>query len=192
MSMNVIILAAGLSTRMGDGGNKLLMPIVGRPLLAWTLEHALEYTKSIWVVTGHMKTEMDAFLSSYPVHLIHNPDYGTGQESSIRAALSVVDGPLMILPGDLPLIRKADYEDCGRHLEGHLAARPFTREGAGHPVALSQDLVMMYRKDKSTRLRDLVRFNAHDFYQAGPNVRTDVDTKADLVKVTRMLEAKGN
>jgi CTP:molybdopterin cytidylyltransferase MocA len=39
--LHLLIVAAGSGRRMGAEGNKLLLPLQGRPLLAWTLESAL-------------------------------------------------------------------------------------------------------------------------------------------------------
>lgn len=41
MSVTVIVLGAGSGSRVGAGTNKVLLPLAGRPLLAWSLTHAL-------------------------------------------------------------------------------------------------------------------------------------------------------
>jgi 2-C-methyl-D-erythritol 4-phosphate cytidylyltransferase len=35
--VHLLIAAAGSGRRMGADGNKLLLPVAGRPVLAWTL-----------------------------------------------------------------------------------------------------------------------------------------------------------
>jgi 2-C-methyl-D-erythritol 4-phosphate cytidylyltransferase len=48
----VVLLAAGSGTRVGAAVNKVLLPLAGRPVLAWSLEHvaALRYVDRVVVV----------------------------------------------------------------------------------------------------------------------------------------------
>lgn len=48
-SLHLLIVAAGSGRRMGQGRNKLLIPLEGRPLLAWTLEAALASASIQWL-----------------------------------------------------------------------------------------------------------------------------------------------
>ena len=47
--MHLLIAAAGSGRRMGGGRNKLLMPLAGQPVLAWTLQAALKAEKISWI-----------------------------------------------------------------------------------------------------------------------------------------------
>lgn len=47
--MHLLIVAAGSGRRMGAAGNKLLLPLAGRPVLAWTLEAALACPQILWI-----------------------------------------------------------------------------------------------------------------------------------------------
>ncbi len=47
--MHLLIAAAGSGRRMGADGNKLLLPVAGRPVLAWTLEAALACPAIRWI-----------------------------------------------------------------------------------------------------------------------------------------------
>jgi len=47
--VHLLIAAAGSGRRMGAAGNKLLLPLAGRPLLAWTLEAALACGAIKWI-----------------------------------------------------------------------------------------------------------------------------------------------
>jgi 2-C-methyl-D-erythritol 4-phosphate cytidylyltransferase len=47
--VHLLIAAAGSGRRMGATGNKLLLPLAGRPLLAWTLEAALACDEIRWI-----------------------------------------------------------------------------------------------------------------------------------------------
>ena len=47
--MHLLIAAAGSGRRMGAAGNKLLLPLAGRPVLAWTLDAALACPEIGWI-----------------------------------------------------------------------------------------------------------------------------------------------
>ena len=47
--LHLLIVAAGSGRRMGAERNKLLLPLEGRPLLAWTLEAALASASIEWI-----------------------------------------------------------------------------------------------------------------------------------------------
>ena len=111
MSIKVVLLAAGLSKRMG-GINKLLTPVNGKPLILYSVENALSYSSSVYVVTGHEREKVENILSSYPVNIIYNQAYHEGQETSLTTALNAVDGPLIVMPSDMPFITKTDFERC--------------------------------------------------------------------------------
>jgi 2-C-methyl-D-erythritol 4-phosphate cytidylyltransferase len=47
--MHLLIAAAGTGRRMGGDGNKLLLEVAGRPVLAWTLDAALACPAIRWI-----------------------------------------------------------------------------------------------------------------------------------------------
>ena len=55
--MHLLIAAAGSGRRMGATRNKLLLPLSGQPVLAWTLEAALEAKSIHWI--GIIGQELD-------------------------------------------------------------------------------------------------------------------------------------
>ncbi len=106
-----VVLAAGLSRRMG-APNKLLLALGGEPLIARTVRTVLHTGfEQIVVVLGHQAEEVARALQPLGVAMVHNPDYASGQVSSVRAGLAVLRPPLdavMICLGDQPLLEVAD------------------------------------------------------------------------------------
>ena len=47
--MHLLIAAAGSGRRMGADCNKLLLPLLGRPVLAWTLDAAFAASDIRWI-----------------------------------------------------------------------------------------------------------------------------------------------
>ena len=55
--MHLLIAAAGSGRRMGADRNKLLLPLAGKPVIAWTLKAALAAERIQWI--GVVGQEID-------------------------------------------------------------------------------------------------------------------------------------
>lgn len=97
-SVPIAILAAGRSTRMGER-NKLLARFEGKPLVRLAAERALATgRKPVFLVTGHMAEAIEAAVAGLDVKTIHNPAFGAGLSSSIKAAVRAApDGSIGLL-----------------------------------------------------------------------------------------------
>ncbi|HUO03218.1 MAG TPA: molybdopterin-binding/glycosyltransferase family 2 protein, partial [Rhizomicrobium sp.] len=109
--IGAIILAAGNSSRMrasGQGVNKLLQTLGGKPMLRHVAEVALASAASdVVVVTGNEKAGVTKALHGLPVTFADNPDYSKGLSTSLISGLNILpedcDGALILL-GDMPAI----------------------------------------------------------------------------------------
>ena len=111
-----IILAAGSSSRMGEGRHKLLLPLAGRPVLAYVIEAALaSQALPIIVVLGHQASDVRAQIAPYVtqpgVIIVENPGYMQGMSTSMRVGLESLMsrdipkvGSALIMLGDQPFI----------------------------------------------------------------------------------------
>ncbi len=103
--MYLLIPAAGMGKRMGSDRNKLLLTLLGKPLLAWTLL-AAEASQSIeWIgIMGQTYdfAEFEAILSTLtltkPVHLIQGGD--TRQASVFNGLKALPDSAQSVLIHD--------------------------------------------------------------------------------------------
>jgi molybdenum cofactor cytidylyltransferase len=141
----VIVLAAGLSRRMG-GANKLLLPFAGKTLLEATLDRVLAAgIGETLVVLGHDADRVQALLAPYAVRTAVNPDFTGGMTTSIqagiRAASPAAEG-FMICLADMPLIEPAIYCELAAVFSREQAREPRTivqpvyRTTPGNPVVL--------------------------------------------------------
>lgn len=101
-----IILAAGQSSRMGQ--HKLLLPLLGKPLLLHAVASAsAARCDDVLVVIGYRAEAVRQLLSDQPVRVVENPDFAQGQSTSVRAgiaALTPQTEAALILLGDQPLV----------------------------------------------------------------------------------------
>ncbi|MEI9812016.1 MAG: NTP transferase domain-containing protein [Acidobacteriota bacterium] len=108
MKTTVVILAAGLGTRMRSKQAKVLHRAGGLPLV----EHVVRAAKAvaeparIVVVTGYQAEAVEASLASYGVAFARQTEQkGTGHALLQAASLAATeDGELMVLLGDAPLL----------------------------------------------------------------------------------------
>jgi len=118
--ITVVILAAGLGTRMKSRQAKVLHRAGGRHLVEHVLRTALALTppERIFVVVGYQGAKVRAAIQTPGIGFIEQTEQrGTGHAVMAGAAvLSRLDGPLVILYGDCPLVRVET-------LEGLIAAR---------------------------------------------------------------------
>ena len=128
----MLIAAAGSGRRMGASGNKLLLPLAGRPVLAWTLEAALACPEIVWIGLVGQAVDAEAIAAivaaaqpQRPVRWILGGD--TRQESVSRglAALPPAAEAVLIHDGARCLVGSDLLGRCARELRQAIA------EGAG-------------------------------------------------------------
>jgi bifunctional UDP-N-acetylglucosamine pyrophosphorylase / glucosamine-1-phosphate N-acetyltransferase len=104
----VVILAAGVGSRMRSTLPKVLHRVGGLSLLEAVLRTARTLSPSrIVVVLGPARAQIEPILSGQDVTIaVQDPPRGTGD--AVRCALPALsdgDGPVVILSGDVPLVR---------------------------------------------------------------------------------------
>ncbi|MGN0905908.1 MAG: NTP transferase domain-containing protein [Bullifex sp.] len=181
--MRIGLLAAGLSKRM-KGTNKLLELLDGKTILEHSVENALSFTDMVTVITGHDSERTERILSRYPVTVIRNPDYEKGQETSLRLLLANVKADILVAPADMPFLTADDYRTAEEKLKGFYSARPFHEKSAGHPVALSEELVKLVPGTEK-RIRDLIKELPHCFYEGRAETILDIDTPEMLEELRK-------
>lgn len=113
--MEVVILAAGKGTRMNSSSPKVLHGIGGRPMLSHVISTALELKPDkIHIVVGfgadQVATTIEDEFPDVPVNWVtQSEQLGTGH--ALQQALPDIntnadDNPVLVLFGDVPLIRK--------------------------------------------------------------------------------------
>src|SRR5678816_54860 len=123
--LNVLVMAAGLGTRMKSNRAKVLHELGGRPLIAHVVRTAqLLGPKTILVVVGHQAEEVEkavlAEVGQLGSFAVQAQQRGTGDAvESARQQLENSDSLVLLLSGDVPLIRAETLEKL---IEHHRAA----------------------------------------------------------------------
>jgi molybdenum cofactor cytidylyltransferase len=158
--LSVIVLAAGLSNRMGDK-NKLLLPFQGKTILETTIYNILEADiGDVIVVVGHEAEKVKNVLENYPlpkesgctISIVHNFDYQKGMTTSIQTGICAPqpqrgDGEnqntegYMICLSDMVLIEPYEYQLLAQQFllstDEKVIIQPVFKEKRGNPVIFS-------------------------------------------------------
>jgi len=198
--IHVILLAAGLSRRMGEA-NKLLLDINGTPMVRHMAELYVSLFASLTIVTGYEADKIKAALSGLNDSFVHNQKFETGQQSSIRSGLSAIP-----LKGEGVLIALADQpylteDDIRNYAEAFLASSrdkifiPYFEDERGNPVIFP---VSILKKMKAIgdpiNYRKFVDENPHltTKYQAPTrHFVEDIDTQDDLNRLSVNIDNLG-
>ena len=161
----IVILAAGKGTRMNSRTHKVLHPLAGRPMIEHLLDTAarLEATRTV-VVVGQWKEQLEERLADRGVDFAEQREQlGTGHAvQQCREALADHDGPVILLFGDVPLVRADTLRAMAERLEGDdrpgivvLGFEPADTKAYGRIVTMGDDTIdkMVEHKDASDEER---------------------------------------
>ena len=104
----VVVLAAGQGTRMKSDLHKVLHPVAGRPMLLHLLDSASSLAPvHTVVVVGARREQIVGAVAALDVTVVFQPEQlGTGHAVlQVEEALAGFDGDVLILYGDVPLVR---------------------------------------------------------------------------------------
>jgi 2-C-methyl-D-erythritol 4-phosphate cytidylyltransferase len=132
--VHLLIAAAGSGRRMGADRNKLLLPLLGRPLIAWTVDAALTATEISWIgIVGQDidRAEILDALGSVKKPLVWIQGGATRQESVLRGLAGLPEGArhVLIHDGARCLVQPDLFDRCAVAVEAGaalIAATPVT------------------------------------------------------------------
>ena len=130
------ILAAGKGTRLKSKRAKVLHSIAGKPLLQHVLDAVLKVTQPdhVFVVVGHQAEEVERAVSATGVHFVHQTQQlGTGHAVQCLRESVCGLGDLLVLSGDVPLIRPETIEHLRSFHQDQQAAMTILTARPGNP-----------------------------------------------------------
>lgn len=146
--ISAIVLAAGMSTRMGRD-NKMLYQVEGKPMIRHVMEALLDSEfDEVIVVLGHEEAMVRAAIPSHElVRCITNTRYPSGMSTSIKCGVNHLDEDsthCAIILGDMPFIKASDFDLLIQRVtdtKNDLEITVPTYEGRqGHPIFFSANL----------------------------------------------------
>jgi bifunctional UDP-N-acetylglucosamine pyrophosphorylase/glucosamine-1-phosphate N-acetyltransferase len=189
----VLILAAGLGTRMKSDTAKVLHEVAGRPLIVWAVETARAAgAERAVAILGHqhetVKAVLDARYGQGRIEIALQPEQkGTGH--AVQCGLpALADEPgdrvVIILSGDAPLLRPERVAELARACRESAAGLALLSTRPPRPVAygrLVRDgagklLRIVEHKDASAEERAIQEMNAGFYAVRLEHLRRDVAT----------------
>jgi len=187
--ISAIVVAAGLSTRMGQ--LKQLLPYGEHTVIEQVVSVLLASpVEEILVVTGHERGLVETALAKWPMKTVFNADYAEGEMlSSVQAGLRAVDTKseaALLAVGDMPAIER---DVVAQLIQAYTAAGndsvyiPSYRMQAGHPVLVpSSYWGAVLSLPKGDTLRSVLRAESTRVQWMvvdTPSVLRDIDTPDD-------------
>jgi len=190
-----IVLAAGLSTRMGKV--KPLLPWGDSMLLDKVIENASgSKLDGLRVVLGHEAETISGRIDFRDAEVIVNDDYQSGLSSSLRAGLRALPddaGGAMFLLGDQPFVAHETIDLLITAFHRHCCALliPTYRGTRGNPVVLHSSIFKMVERisgDVGARvLFDGLQDRIEEIEVADRGILIDIDTVEHYRRYVRRL-----
>lgn len=129
----LLVLGAGASRRM-RGGDKLLEPVEGAPLLSVLCQRGLDANLSVRVTLPSLDHPRALVLDGLDVTRIAVHAWAEGMSASLRSGLEGISAPsVLILPGDMPEITSQDMAQIAA-APGQIVQATAPDGTPGHPV----------------------------------------------------------
>ncbi len=184
-----LVLAAGLSTRMG--AIKQLFPIEGKPMVARVAQLLLNSgVRHVVVVVGHAQDAVEEAVQSLPVQTVFNPRYQNGEMiDSVRAGLgtfpSYITAALIAL-ADQPFFKRKTAHAllAAYHAGSSSIYQPRHKRRHGHPLLLHSAIWPdVMNAPLGTTLRDIIHSHRDRRCSVSvddPGILIDIDWPEDL------------
>jgi molybdenum cofactor cytidylyltransferase len=193
-----VILAAGQASRMaGSGRHKLLAEFGGVPLVRKSVETVLaSQSDGAVIVTGYRADDILLAIAGLDCPAIHNPDFGSGMASSLKAGLAAVrdraDG-LLVMLADMPGIDSGHLDAlivAFKAEAGQAVIRATAGGRRGNPVILPRaTFEAIIRLEGDTGARSVIEESGLPVIdvEIGAAARVDVDTPEEIVAAGGVL-----
>jgi len=187
--MNIMILAAGLSRRMGSA--KLALPMGRQTILQRTVNNAcLSRADNVYVVLNDDYDFLREDIEAFPVTCILNKYPEEGMSSSIKVGMKKViqtDDDLMVMLADQPDIKPDLINRLiqSHQTSGSLITQPEYNDGIGHPVIFSRPLFNeLLKVEGDEGGKKIIRKYSHKrtLVMIDMEQPTDIDTKEDYYR----------
>lgn len=181
MKNDCIILAAGLSSRMGQW--KPVMTIDGKSLIKHSIDRAREVCDNIVIVGGYRYEDLKNHLSDYgKLQMVNNQSFEEGMITSLKAGLPFIKSDsFFVTLADMPYISSSTFIKMGK-TDFQEVLFPLYKGKRGHPVLIHRGVLKEYDFNNNYRrikeillLKHVTEVNVSD-----PGIILDIDTPKDF------------
>lgn len=187
----VVILAAGMSTRLGRP--KQLLPLAGRPLVSHAARRArASKAERCIAILGAARDSVQAVLERTIDEVVYNEEYARGQGTSISTAIRYLIGTddlfgpcdaVVFVLGDQPGIEtEAINKVIDAWTAGAGIAMAQYTDRAGHPVLFDRQFwTQLMALDNEQAGKEVIQRHQDDvvYVPVNSNYPVDVDTEMD-------------
>lgn len=168
-----VVLAGGKSARMG--AFKPLMPLLGKPLVAYAIEALRPLCAEVLVMGGPRAADLSRVAQA---RVFADPGLGPHVALRIAAALARHD-VLLVVPADMPFLAPSDLEPL-------LAAPPALYETAGVPnpllAAYPREALRSALASPARSLQEVARALGAQRLEGHARLADDLDDPADFAR----------
>ena len=153
-NIKVLILAAGNGTRMKSNKPKVLHEISGKPMINYIIDTCFDAgIKNVSIVLGNKQELIKQFIPDNVNIVYQKQQLGTGDAiKSASKYLEKFNGKLLILYGDMPLIRKETIKNIIKNTKSNASIMSFITDqpkGYGR-VIINKDKSVKVIEEKNT------------------------------------------
>lgn len=196
MNTEGIILAAGLSTRMGV--SKLELPLGDKTVIEQTVCSMLQFCSKIILVCGKQIDSLQKLMLPYPkVQAIYNENFEQGMFTSVQKGVATITADsFFLLPGDYPLIAPSTFTallSAGEKYPDAAVFIPRFKQSKGHPILLRKGLInTILKAPPDTTLRHVLVSQKTIFVAVDDEgILRDIDTREDYEAAVGLRDIKG-
>jgi len=182
-----IVLAAGLGTRMKSDLPKVLISVLGRPMIEYVLASLQKAgIQRVIVVVGHRADDVKQLLAHRPgiEFALQSERKGTGHAAKMaQPLLTDHRGPVVIVAGDSPMLQGSSLKKLLDHFQTHQPAcllgtlhKP-NPQGLGRIVRdVDRNFIgIVEEKDATAGQKFITEVNMSTYIFAGPDLVTTLD-----------------
>ncbi len=189
--VNGIIMASGLSTRMGE--NKLLLDFDGISIIEHTFKELKNTKLNDILVVSHYE-EVYELSKAYNYKYVNNINAHIGQSESIKLGIKNLDkcSGYMFFVGDQPLINKSDIDKMIDEFnkDREFIIIPKYKNKKGNPVIFpyskKSDLLRLKKDEKGKKI--ITNHDKIKFIPVRESMLIDIDDKDDYNRLIRRVK----
>lgn len=162
--LHIVILAAGIGSRMRSDTPKVLHRLAGCPLLQWVIQAARPLgPEVIHVIYGHHRDQLQTYFNTEKPHWIHQ-EQQLGTAHALAQALPHIpdEAQILVLAGDVPLIQTSTLASLialtAPNELGLLLAEPLQPTGYGRVLRnIKAEVIDIVEEKDATPEQRLIR-----------------------------------